>query len=118
MLVTDESKKHILIVHRGNFYSFPVLDDDGKIIDPEEIYACIQHILNSNAKEPEFPLGVLTSEDRNVWADVRAKLEALGNKEALNVIDTALYCIALDDLDSDDHEALSHNFLHGPSQNR
>lgn len=28
-LVTDDSKNHILVIHRGNFYTFPVLNNDG-----------------------------------------------------------------------------------------
>lgn len=87
-------------------------------MQPEELLASIQHILNSNSKEPEFSLGCLTSENRDVWADVRAKLESLGNKDALNAIDSALYCISLDDLESNDPDVLSANFLHGNSKNR
>ena len=47
------------MVSRGNFYVFPVFDADGKILKPEEILACMQHILNSNDPEPEFSLGIL-----------------------------------------------------------
>ena len=77
-----------MVLSRGNFYVFPVFGEDGKILKPEEILGCFNHILNSKDKEPEFPLGVLTSERRDVWAHLRSDLEALGNQEALNAIDT------------------------------
>lgn len=76
------------------------------------------YILNSNFKETELPVGVLTSENRDTWAEVRGKLEQLGNQEALNQIDTALYCIALDETTSDDHAVMGHQFLHGDPKNR
>jgi len=56
-LVTDETKNHVLVASRGNFYVFPVFTEDGKILRPEEILACFQYILNSKDPEPEFPLG-------------------------------------------------------------
>ena len=64
------------------------------------------------------PLGVLTSEDRNKWATIRDNLEKLGNTEALRLIDSAIYCIALDDVSSDEPDKLLSNFLHGDPKNR
>lgn len=118
MLFTDESKRHVVIIHRGHFFTFPLFDQEGNILKPEEVLACVKYILNLNLKEAELPLGVLTAENRNVWAEARARLEQLGNQEALNAIDSALYCMALDDFESDDHDKLSDNFLHGDPKNR
>lgn len=118
VLKTDNSKNHILIIHKGNFYTFPVLKENGLIVDPQEIYAYIKYILDSDDKEAEYPIGVLTSENRDVWANVRSKLVDLGNEEVLNAIDTSLYCIALDQEDTKSEEQWSHQFLHGDSKNR
>ncbi len=74
--------------------------------------------MDTNTKEAEFPLGVLTSENRDVWAEVRSKLVELGNETALEKIDTALYCIALDDTTTSDEDVLSRNFLYGNPNNR
>lgn len=119
ILVTSENKNHILVISKGNYYVFPVLDSDGKILKPEEILECFQHILNSNDPTPEFPVGVLTSENRDTWAGLRAQLETLpGNQEVLNTIDSALYCIALDDAKYSDVDEMSANFLSGDAKNR
>lgn len=118
ILVSDSTKNHVLVVHKGNFFTFPVLNADGSIVKPEEMYACIRHILDSNVKENEFPLGVLTSENRDVWADTRAKLVELGNADALAAIDSAIYCIALDETETNDPDVLCPNFLHGDAKNR
>ncbi|RMZ94593.1 carnitine O-palmitoyltransferase mitochondrial, partial [Brachionus plicatilis] len=116
-LLTDSSKNHMLVLHKGNFYTFPVFDDQNNIYKPEEIYAFFSHILNSGDRA-EFPLGALTAEDRNTWASVREHLEKLGNKEALDQIDTALFCIALDDCEVSDPTEMSHEFLYGDPANR
>lgn len=88
------------------------------MLEPEEILACFRYILDSNQKPAEFPIGVLTSENRDKWADVRSKLESLGNESALKAIDSALFCIALDDTDSNDPSVLAPNFLYGNPSNR
>lgn len=118
ILVTEEKDNNVLIVHKGHFYTIPVLNEDGSIVDPKELYACIRHILDSSVKEAEFPVGVLTSENRDVWADVRSKLIELGNNETLKAIDSSMYCIALDDIDSEDPDVMCPNFLHGNPMNR
>jgi hypothetical protein len=106
-------------MYRGNHYVFSVLDKNGNIFPPEQLYACIKHILGSNVPRPEYSLGALTSENRDVWAGVREKLVALGNKEALNAIDTALYAIALDDyVETGNQDLDSVNFLTGDAGNR
>lgn len=118
-LLTDPTRKHICVIHRGHFYVFDVIDKENKLLKPGEIYACILHILKtSGEKEAEHALGVLTSENRDTWADIRARLISLGNKESLDYIDSAFYCIALDDVDTNDEQILSANFLHGNAKNR
>lgn len=87
-------------------------------MNPEEIYACMSYISENQQKEAELPIGVLTAENRDKWAEIRGKLESLGNQETLAAIDSALYCIALDDTDSHDPDKLSANFLHGDPRNR
>jgi carnitine O-palmitoyltransferase 2 len=84
----------------------------------EYIYSCIDHINNLSLTDEKHPLGVLTSINRNDWASLREKLVNLGNSEALNKIDSSLYCISLDDHDSNDYDDMAHNFLHGNPLNR
>jgi hypothetical protein len=142
-LFTDSKRDHIFVIHKGNYFVFNVLNSNGKnffskvffinqkkilcflihitigsILEPAEILACFDYILNQNHKQPEFNLGSLTSENRDTWAEVRDKLEGLGNQEALNSIDSALFCINLDDIESNDPDQLSNNFLHGNCRNR
>ncbi|XP_066453679.1 carnitine O-palmitoyltransferase 2, mitochondrial [Eleutherodactylus coqui] len=117
-LKTDEKGRHLLVLRRGNFYVFDVLDKDGNIVKASEIHAHLKHILSDSCPAPEFPLGYLTSENRNTWALVRQKLLDNGNEEALKKIDSAVFCLCLDDFPTTDPIQLSHNMLHGSGMNR
>ncbi|XP_053325242.1 carnitine O-palmitoyltransferase 2, mitochondrial [Spea bombifrons] len=117
-LVTSEKAKHLLVLRKGNFYVFDVFDKDGNIVKPSEIQAHLQYILSDSSPVPEFPVGYLTSEERNTWALVRQKLIDNGNEEALRKVDSAVFCLCLDDFPTKDHIHLSHNMLHGSGQNR
>lgn len=44
-----------------------------------------------------FPISVLTTAERNNWANLRKYLIKLGNEESLRSIDESLMMIALDD---------------------
>ncbi|KAG8544512.1 hypothetical protein GDO81_022353 [Engystomops pustulosus] len=117
-LVTDEKGRHLLVLRKGNFYVFDVLDKDGNIVPASEIHAHLGHILSDPSPAPEFPLGYLTSENRNTWALLREKLMDNGNQEVLQKLDSAVFCLCLDDFSITDRVHLSHNMLHGSGMNR
>nr|XP_018904354.1 PREDICTED: carnitine O-palmitoyltransferase 2, mitochondrial [Bemisia tabaci]XP_018904355.1 PREDICTED: carnitine O-palmitoyltransferase 2, mitochondrial [Bemisia tabaci]XP_018904356.1 PREDICTED: carnitine O-palmitoyltransferase 2, mitochondrial [Bemisia tabaci] len=117
-LFHDASKRHILVMHKGHFYVFDVLDQAGNIIEPSKILGCLKYILE--LKTPaEYPIGVLTTLDRNHWAKLRGSLESLGNSEALGLVDSSLFNISLDDENcQDDIEKTTQLFLHADGTNR
>ncbi|OCT85028.1 carnitine O-palmitoyltransferase 2, mitochondrial-like [Xenopus laevis] len=117
-LLTDEKGRHLLVLWKGNFYVFDVIDRDGNIVKASEIQAHLQHILFDTTPTPEFPLGYLTSEERNTWAILRQQLLDNGNEEALAKVDSAVFCLCLDDFPIKDSVHLSHNMLHGSGLNR
>ena len=57
----------------------------------------ISSIQRPNA--PSSGVGALTSANRDLWSDARKELEDLGNEQALEKIDSAIYAICLDDLE-------------------
>lgn len=117
-LFTDDKGRHLLVVKRGNLYVFDALDRDGNLMKPSEIQAHLKYILTDSTPAPSFPLGVLTSENRDTWAGLRQKLLDAGNGEALQLVDSALFCICLDEEVMKDHIHISHNMLHGDGCNR
>ncbi|KAG9270811.1 carnitine O-palmitoyltransferase 2, mitochondrial [Astyanax mexicanus] len=118
VLHTDQKGRHLLVMRKGNMYVFDAVDRDGNLVRPEEILSHLKYILADSAPAPQFPLGVLTSENRDVWAGLREKLLAAGNGESLGLVDNALFCLCLDEEVLRDHIHISHNMLHGDGCNR
>ncbi|XP_013002104.1 carnitine O-palmitoyltransferase 2, mitochondrial isoform X2 [Cavia porcellus] len=117
-LFTDDKARHLLVLRKGHFYVFDVLDRDGNIVSPSEIQAHLKYILEDSSPAPELPLTFLTSENRDVWAELRQKLVHGGNEEALWKVDSAVFCLCLDDFPIKDLVHLSHTMLHGDGTNR
>jgi len=117
-LYTDTSANHILVMRRGHFYKFDVMDKEGEMLQPGEIYACLDYIQKDDIGASEHPLGYLTSDNRDVWASVR-QLLVQDNGEQLEAIDSALFNLVLDDVSvGDDRQKISKVFLHGDGSNR
>ncbi|XP_044770452.1 carnitine O-palmitoyltransferase 2, mitochondrial isoform X2 [Neomonachus schauinslandi] len=117
-LVTDEKARHLLVLRKGQFYVFDVLDQDGNIVSASEIQAHLKYILSDDSPAPTFPVAYLTTENRDVWAELRQKLVSGGNEETLRKVDSAVFCLCLDDFPMKDLVHLSHNMLHGDGTNR
>ncbi|KAJ3599269.1 hypothetical protein NHX12_033232 [Muraenolepis orangiensis] len=117
-LFTDAKGRHLLVMRKGNMYTFDAVDRDGNMVAPAEIHAHLSYILADETPAAAHPLGVLTGENRDVWAGLRDKLVAAGNGEALQAVDSALFCLCLDEEDMRDHIHTSHNMLHGDGRNR
>ncbi|KAK6308785.1 hypothetical protein J4Q44_G00202480 [Coregonus suidteri] len=117
-LFTDPKGRHLLVMRQGNMYVFDVMDRDGNLVKPGEIQAHLKHILSDPTPAAAHPLGLLTSENRDTWAVLREKLLAAGNGEVLGLVDSALFCLCLDEESMKDHIHVSHNMLHGDGTNR
>lgn len=89
--------RHIVVMKNGQMFSVDVLKEDGSIESPATILERLKVINGQSIAVPEYPLGVLTSENRETWAGLRKHLVDTGNEASLNEIDTALICVCLDD---------------------
>lgn len=90
----------------------------GNIEAPRTIINRLKFVLNDAAsnKPSEFPLGVMTAENRDTWADVRELLIQNHNENALDTIDSALFVVSLDDkadYPPEDPVPIVKNMLHG-----
>ncbi|XP_026315545.1 carnitine O-palmitoyltransferase 2, mitochondrial [Hyposmocoma kahamanoa] len=115
----DPNSKHVLVQRNGNFYIFDVLDADGNLLTPTEILGNLSSILNDNTPKAEYPLGVLTCQNRDEWATQRIHLQESGNGDVLQKIDSAIFNLVLDDetIHDNKHKIL-HHYLHGDGTNR
>lgn len=116
-LFTDDKARHLLVLRRGHFYVFDVLEQDGNIVSASEIQAHLKYILSDNSPPPKFPLAYLPTENRDTWAELRQKLVSGGNEETLRKVDSAVFCLCLDEFPIKDLVHLSHAMLHGDGTN-
>ncbi|MEU5848613.1 choline/carnitine O-acyltransferase [Saccharopolyspora shandongensis] len=113
--------RHIAVFYRGNLFRMQVLSPEGRPHTPDDLAAGLHEIMKSGAvrAETDTSVGHLTTKARAEWAASREALLAdPGNAVALDAIETALFCLCLEDftpantLDACDH------LLHGDSGNR
>lgn len=95
-LFTHEEGRHVVVLRKGNMYVFDVVDGDGSWLKPAEIQAHLEHILADPTPEAAFPVGILSLENRDVWAHLRDKLIHCGNADNLRIVESAIFCLSLD----------------------
>lgn len=122
----DNPKEHIIIIRKNAFYLLEVLQED-KIPAIADVEEQIKQVLessqgttpeNTNSYEPA--IGALTAIERTPWAVLRQGIEALSpeNARSLELIDSALFIVCLDETTPTDLVSASQNMLHGDGRNR
>ncbi|ACY97498.1 MULTISPECIES: choline/carnitine O-acyltransferase [Thermomonospora] len=111
--------RHILVFFRGNMFRMEVLGAEGRPHTLEELAAGLQEIMKAGPPADE-PVGPLTTKARAEWAASRQALLAADprNAEALEEVETALFCVCLEELVPADALEACDQLLHGNSANR
>lgn len=121
----DSAAKHIVVLCRGQFYWFDVLDDNNDLIMTEKDVAVNLQVVIEDAQQTPIQeaakgaLGILSTENRKVWSGLREILtrdENSNNAECLNIVDTALFVLCLDHTEPSNTSALCANMLCGTSE--
>lgn len=121
----DPSARHMVVMCRGQFYWFDVLDDNSDLIMTEKDISLNLHVIIEDAAQTPIQeaakgaLGVLSTENRKVWSglrDIMTKDAASNNAECLNIVDTALFVLCLDDTEPSSTAELCANMLCGTSE--
>lgn len=124
-IAQDPEAKHIVVMCRGQFYWFDVLDANSDIIMTEnDVAQNLQSICNDAQLTPiqeaaKGALGVLSTENRKVWSglrDVLSEEEHSNNADCLNIVDSALFILCLDYSEPGNTADLCMNMLCGTSQ--
>lgn len=121
----DPNAKHIVVMCRGQFYWFDVLDANHDQIMTERDIAMNLEVILADAEQTPIQeaakgaMGVLSTENRKVWSGLREVLtkdEHSNNAEGLNIVDTALFILCLDDTEPHNTSELCANMLCGTSE--
>lgn len=88
-------------------------------MEPKLLLSKLKYILKNDILPSNYPIGILTTADRNNWANFRNHLIKLGNEDSLSLIDDSLMIIALDDEEpGSDPVACVKQYLHSDGINR
>lgn len=110
--------KHIAVVRKNQW--FKILHEvDGKPLSVTELEAQFNRIYEL-AGDRIPPVGALTSENRDVWADAREVLLSASPKNAsvMREIESASFVVCLDDASPVTLEERAHQYWHGDGANR
>ncbi|MQY06563.1 choline/carnitine O-acyltransferase [Actinomadura macrotermitis] len=109
--------RHIVVFFRGNMFRMDVLGADGRPYSADEVAIALRAVTKAEQADPDTSVGHLTTKARAEWAASREEL-LKANAEQFDDIETALFCLCLEDLaPASELEACDH-LLHGDSGNR
>ncbi|CAG8572345.1 2336_t:CDS:10, partial [Acaulospora morrowiae] len=108
--------KHIIVIFKDQIFKVQVLGEGGARVRISDIKRQLHSVIEqvNNATELQPPIGLLTGEHRDTWAEARKKLESVHeNKSIFEAIDESLFAVALDDYSvSSDIDISHHNIFH------
>ncbi|WLQ66951.1 MULTISPECIES: choline/carnitine O-acyltransferase [Streptomyces] len=113
--------RHIVVLFRGTMFRLDVIGPDGVPHGLDEIEAGLRAVTKSDVHTAEEDrAGHLTTMARAEWAATRASLveDHPGNARTLDDIETALFCVCLEDFAPEDTQAACDELLHGDRGNR
>lgn len=138
VVCNDPGSRHVVVMRKNVMYYFVALWPDGTLaVSIADLVDILQAIvedadnLNSDAQQEgnegeeqnkasswpkNAPVGVLTTLDRRSWSVARTELLAVpesDNESALQIVDSALFVLCLDDVAPEDINDSASNMLHG-----
>ncbi|KAI9225849.1 MAG: acyltransferase ChoActase/COT/CPT [Piptocephalis tieghemiana] len=97
------TSRHIVVMCEDTAFEVPVYSEKGERLSTESIERQLDQVVKMTEKETSSDLktpfpGILTTENRDVWAEAREKLHSLShtNQNSLTAIDQALFAVCLD----------------------
>jgi carnitine O-acetyltransferase len=114
---SHEENKHILVIRKNQFWK--VLHEvDGKQLNTTELERQFKYVYDNAQKDA--PVGILTTENRDVWTNAREVLlkAHAANAQALRDIESASFVVCLDDAAPVTLEERARQYWHGDGSNR
>ncbi|MFD7440883.1 choline/carnitine O-acyltransferase [Streptomyces sp. NPDC059909] len=113
--------RHIVVFFRGGMFRLDVLGAGGVPYGLDDLEAGLRAVMKAGA-EPAAPtsVGHLTTMARAEWAAARESLLAChpGNADALDIVESALFCVCLEDFAPADTQEACDELLYGDRGNR
>jgi carnitine O-acetyltransferase len=122
-VVVKHDSRHVVVLARDNFYKMDVINEYNTILPIETIYSQLASILeHARTRKTELSdafVGILTSDHRDVWAEVYPSLHS-SNKVSMEAIETSIVALCLDppSPSNDDIDGICLATLHNRGHNR
>jgi carnitine O-acetyltransferase len=111
--------RHVVVFFRGNAFRMDVVTEDGRPHDLDDLADGLREVMKAGQVPADISAGHLTTKARAEWAASRGQLLAdPTNAAALETIETALFCLALEDFAPDGTLAICDALLYGNPENR
>ncbi|KAK5131022.1 hypothetical protein LTR08_001372 [Meristemomyces frigidus] len=112
-----KENQHIVVVRKNMFFKVPT-HHNGTLLSNKELEHQFARVYQT--AERTAPVGVLTTENRDVWADMHARLVGgnAANKATLQAIESASFLVCLDDASPVTLTERAHQYWHGDGSNR
>ncbi len=116
-IYSHEDNKHILVIRKNQFFKVQH-EVAGKQLNTSELEQQFQRVYEKAERSPA--IGILTTENRDVWTDAREVLINAhpSNAAALETIESASFVVCLDDAAPVTLEERAHQYWHGDGSNR
>uniref|UniRef100_A0A0M3K2Q8 Carn_acyltransf domain-containing protein n=1 Tax=Anisakis simplex TaxID=6269 RepID=A0A0M3K2Q8_ANISI len=92
----ETPSEHFIVMRNGHIFRIPAFDSNGNVLSLDqlknEIKSCV---IPSSEIVNEHPLGVVTAEHRDKWADLYSKLQD-SNLESLKSVEDSLFVLCID----------------------
>ena len=111
------ANKHIIVIRKNQFFKV-MHEHGGKQLNTSELEKQFRRILQKAENAPG--VGILTTENRDVWLSARAALLSAhpSNATALQTIESSSFIVCLDDASPVTLEERAHQYWHGDGSNR
>uniref|UniRef100_A0A8C4IX60 Choline/carnitine acyltransferase domain-containing protein n=2 Tax=Dicentrarchus labrax TaxID=13489 RepID=A0A8C4IX60_DICLA len=108
--------KHFTVAHNGHFFTMDAYNSDGMPLTTDQLYVQLKRIRNSSLETNTDPVGILTTQHRDIWFKVYTNLiKDKTNQESVSTIETSMFTLCLDGAvpNRSDESSLVHQMLHG-----
>ncbi|KIJ62738.1 hypothetical protein HYDPIDRAFT_114433 [Hydnomerulius pinastri MD-312] len=111
---------HVVFVRKNKFFEVPLASPDGQELSAAELEVQIERVIKLAGDDKGVPIGALTSENRDIWADAREALLAASplNAKSLERIESSAIIVCLDDTKPITREDISWACWVGDGRNR
>ncbi|KAG7088269.1 hypothetical protein E1B28_012283 [Marasmius oreades] len=114
---------HVVFIRKNKFYMVPLTNKMGKEVSAAELEVQIERIINRAGSDTSpTPIGALTSDNRDLWTEARKVLIAASpsgiNSKSLEMIESAMIIVCLDDTKPVTREDISWQCWVGDGRNR